>query len=67
MNPMVHNIGESNSNDPPHMVANQLKIFIPVGTAIIMVAAVCFGINIHSYRIHVVSPDNESSTPVDIA
>jgi len=25
---------------PPHIVANQLKILIPVGTAIIMVAAV---------------------------
>jgi hypothetical protein len=25
---------------PPHKVANQLKILIPVGTAIIMVAAV---------------------------
>ena len=40
MNPKVHNIGVLNSSDPPHMVANQLKILIPVGTAIIMVAAV---------------------------
>jgi hypothetical protein len=26
--------------EPPHIVANQLKILIPVGTAIIIVAAV---------------------------
>lgn len=38
--PIVHNIGVFNSIDPPHIVANQLKILIPVGTAIIIVAAV---------------------------
>ena len=29
---------------PPHKVANQLKIFIPVGTAIIIVAAVKYAL-----------------------
>jgi hypothetical protein len=32
--------GVLKSNEPPHIVANQLKILIPVGTAITMVAAV---------------------------
>jgi len=32
------------SIDPPHNVANQLKILIPVGTAIIMVAAVKYAL-----------------------
>jgi len=32
--------GEFKSITPPHKVANQLKILIPVGTAIIIVAAV---------------------------
>ena len=40
MNPTVNNIGVSNLIDPPHIVAIQLKILIPVGTAIIIVAAV---------------------------
>jgi len=39
-NPATNNIGVSNLIDPPHIVANQLKILIPVGTAIIIVAAV---------------------------
>jgi len=40
MNPIAHNIGVSNLMLPPYIVPNQLKIFIPVGTAIIIVAAV---------------------------
>jgi len=36
----VNNIGVFSLTDPPHKVANQLKILIPVGTAIIIVAAV---------------------------
>jgi len=40
MNPTVNNIGVSNLIDPPHIVAIQLNILIPVGTAIIIVAAV---------------------------
>jgi len=40
INPTVNNIGVSNLIDPPHIVAIQLKILIPVGTAIIIVAAV---------------------------
>jgi hypothetical protein len=39
-NPTAHNIGVSNRILPPYIVANQLNIFIPVGTAIIIVAAV---------------------------
>ena len=36
--PIDHNIGVSNVIEPFHMVAIQLKIFTPVGTAINMVA-----------------------------
>jgi hypothetical protein len=39
-NPTAHNIGVSNLILPPYIVANQLNILIPVGTAIIIVAAV---------------------------
>lgn len=39
-NPTAKSIGVLNSMLPPHIVASQLKILIPVGTAIIMVAAV---------------------------
>lgn len=38
--PMAQSIGESNLSAPPHKVAIQLKILMPVGTAIIIVAAV---------------------------
>jgi cytochrome c-type biogenesis protein CcmH/NrfF len=40
MNPNANNPGVRISIEPPHKVANQLKIFMPVGIAIIMVAAV---------------------------
>ncbi len=40
MKPIAHSIGVSNRIEPPHMVAIQLKIFTPVGTAMTMVAAV---------------------------
>lgn len=40
MNPTANNMGVLYCIDPPHMVAIQLKILIPVGTAMIMVAAV---------------------------
>jgi len=40
MNPIAQSIGVVNLIDPPHNVPNQLKILIPVGTAIIIVAAV---------------------------
>ena len=36
--PIEKSIGVSNVNDPPHIVAIQLNILIPVGTAIIIVA-----------------------------
>ena len=40
MKPIAHSIGVSKVIEPPHMVAIQLKIFTPVGTAMIIVAAV---------------------------
>jgi hypothetical protein len=44
INPIVNNIGVSNLIEPPHKVAIQLKILIPVGTAIIIVAAVKYAL-----------------------
>jgi len=38
--PVAQVIGVVNFILPPYIVANQLNIFIPVGTAIIIVAAV---------------------------
>jgi hypothetical protein len=38
--PKENNTGTVKVNFPPHIVAIQLNIFIPVGTAIIIVAAV---------------------------
>lgn len=40
INPRAHRRGASNLNWDPCRVANQLKILIPVGMAIIIVAAV---------------------------
>jgi len=41
MNPRAKSIaGSSRRREPPQRVASQLKILIPVGTAIIIVAAV---------------------------
>jgi hypothetical protein len=40
MNPSVNNIAASTFKTPPHKVAIQLNTLIPVGTAIIIVAAV---------------------------
>jgi hypothetical protein len=39
-NPNANNIGVGYRKLPPYIVPNQLNIFIPVGTAIIIVAAV---------------------------
>ena len=36
---MANSIGVLNSTEPPHIVAIQLKILTPVGTAITMVAS----------------------------
>jgi hypothetical protein len=38
--PKTNSIGVRNFKEPPNKVANHEKIFIPVGTAIIIVAAV---------------------------
>jgi hypothetical protein len=38
-NPIANNIAVSKIIDPPNIVANQLKILIPVGIPIIIVAA----------------------------
>jgi hypothetical protein len=40
MKPKANNIGVTNRILPPYKVPLQLKIFTPVGTAIIIVAAV---------------------------
>jgi hypothetical protein len=40
MNPRTHNIGTLNRIDPPNIVPSQLNILIPVGIAMIIVAAV---------------------------
>jgi hypothetical protein len=39
INPRAHIIGVLKDIDPPHIVAIHEKILIPVGTAIIIVAA----------------------------
>jgi len=39
MKPTINKKGTLNLKFPPNIVANQLNIFIPVGTAIIIVAA----------------------------
>jgi hypothetical protein len=38
--PLANSIGVFKTIEPPNIVATQLKIFIPVGTAIIIVALV---------------------------
>jgi hypothetical protein len=38
--PLANNIGVFSTIEPPNIVATQLKILIPVGTAIIIVALV---------------------------
>jgi len=43
-NPIAHNIGVLNVILPPYIVATQLKILIPVGTAMIIVAAVKYAL-----------------------
>jgi hypothetical protein len=42
--PKAHNIGTLYRIDPPNIVANHENIFIPVGTAIIIVAAVKYAL-----------------------
>jgi hypothetical protein len=44
INPIAHNIGVFSLIEPPYIVPNQLNIFIPVGTAIIIVAAVKYAL-----------------------
>jgi len=42
--PKDQSIGVAKVNEPPHMVAIQLKILIPVGTAMIIVALVKYAL-----------------------
>jgi len=44
MKPIAKSPGVLKSIDPPHKVANQLNILIPVGIAIIIVAAVKYAL-----------------------
>jgi hypothetical protein len=47
----ANKIGVLNSILPPHIVASQLNTFIPVGTAIIIVAAVKNDKRAYQYRV----------------
>jgi len=66
-NPIVHNSGVLNVKLPPYSVANQLNIFIPVGTAIIIVAAVKYALEstsiptVYMWCAHTINPN----TPID--
>jgi len=42
--PNDHSMGVAKVSEPPHMVAIQLKILIPVGTAMIIVALVKYAL-----------------------
>jgi hypothetical protein len=44
INPKAHNIGTEYRIEPPKIVANHENILIPVGTAIIIVAAVKYAL-----------------------
>jgi len=44
MNPLAKSMGVVNTIVPPNIVAIQLKILIPVGTAMIIVAAVKYAL-----------------------
>jgi hypothetical protein len=44
MKPLANNMGVFKITTPPNIVAIQLKTFIPVGTAIIIVAAVKYAL-----------------------
>jgi hypothetical protein len=44
INPKAHNIGTVYLIEPPNIVANHENILIPVGTAIIIVAAVKYAL-----------------------
>ena len=64
---MAHNIGNLNLIEPPNIVPNQLKIFIPVGIAIIIVAAVKYALvstsipTVYIWCAHTINPN----TPID--
>ena len=59
---MAHNMGVRKVKDPPHMVAIHEKIFIPVGTAITIVAAQSsLRVDVQANRIHVVRPHDEAN------
>ena len=61
MKPIDHSIGTVKRTRPPYMVNSQLKIFTPVGTAMIMVMTpkkpLTFGAGAHGEE--VVQPDQE--------
>lgn len=63
-NPRAHNIGESNLIWDPDIVAIHLKILIPVGIAIIIVAAVKYARvsmsipTVNMWCAHTINPKN---------
>jgi len=67
INPNAHNIGVVNLIDPAYIVPNQLKILIPVGTAIIIVAAVKYALvstsipTVYIWCAHTIKP----KTPIE--
>ena len=68
MKPTAQSIGTSNLMEPPHMVAIQLKIFTPVGTAITIVAAVKYALvstsrpTVYIWCAHTMNPTNPIAT-----
>jgi len=67
INPIAQSIGVFNLIEPPYIVPNQLNIFIPVGTAMIIVAAVKYALvstsipTVYIWCAHTINP----STPID--
>jgi len=68
MKPIANNIGVVYSMLPPYIVANQLNILIPVGTAIIIVAAVKYALvstsipTVYIWCAHTINP----KTPIEL-
>ena len=50
MKPIAQTIGVGKRSEPPHIVAIQLKILMPVGTAMTIVAAVKYIFSVHRLR-----------------
>ena len=62
MKPQANSIGVLKRRDPPHIVASQLKILTPVGTAMSMLvpAKMASEVRGQAHGEHVVRPDGEA-------